>query len=212
MVDPAVAFVYSLSNRPTVVPVPNILWIRHGNCSARGIVADDSKLRSIGRATGPQKMKDGGLIMVAKSWKSWMLGTLLGVGGLTSMNQTAVADPPWGISNNRGGIVHRNGVHYGNGSRVFVPNPNYSYSYNYSYRYGQNPAWGYHHPHPCQPIYGVPYHGVPQYGSYYGSYYSRPTPSVGIVIGGWPSGPSFGGGGFPAGPSFGGGSTFRIGR
>ena len=167
------------------------------------MVADDSKLRSIGRATGPQMLKDGGSIMLAKNWKSWMLGTLLGVGGFTSMGQTAVADPPWGISNNRGVIVTRNGVHYGNGGRVFVPSPNYGYRYSYSSRYGHNPAWGYHPPYHCQPIYGIPP---------IGGYYPRPTPGVGIVIGGWPSGPSFGGGGFPAGSSFGGGSSFRIGR
>lgn len=147
-------------------------------------------------------LKDGGLIMVAKNWKSWMLGTLLGVGGWISIGDTSLADPPRGYTNHRG---------------VIVPNQNYQYRYNYSYRYGYNPSLAYHPHYHCQPIYGVPNYGVPihrvpQYGSYYGNYYTQPAPGIGIVIGGWPSGPSFGGGGFPSGPSFGGGTTFRIGR
>ena len=142
--------------------------------------------------------------MLARDRKSWMLGALLVVGCSAWLGETATADPPRGRIQNRGAIVTRNGFVPGNAGRGFVPNNQFRYRYGYGYGYGYNPYWGGVYPsNPWMPYYGAPYY----------RYYPRSGVGIGIGVGGWPRGPSYGGGAFPSGPSFGGGAgSFRGGR
>jgi hypothetical protein len=155
------------------------------------------------RLTG--KLEQGDSNMVTRSWKSWMLGALLGAGFSGWVSESAMADPPRGHVYHRGATINRNGIHHGHANRYVAPNHHYQnqYRYGYGYGYGHHPHWGYQPPYHCLPHPGVPHYGYP----------SRPVPGVGISIGvgSWPSGPSFGGGAFPSGPSFGAGG-FRGGR
>ncbi|MCU0709633.1 MAG: hypothetical protein MUF23_15190 [Pirellula sp.] len=139
-------------------------------------------------------------MLLSKRWKVWLLGTIMAVGSFAAMCETADADGRRGRTvvnrgnvGNRGAIVTRNGFRYGGAYRpIVVPNAYYFYGY--------NPYWGGFYP-------------SYNYFPYYGGVYRRSVPGVGIGVGGWPNGPSFGGvGSFPSGPSFGGGGSFRIGR
>jgi hypothetical protein len=133
-------------------------------------------------------------MLLSISWKGWALGALVGLGGFATMCETAEADGRRGRNvGNRGAIVNRNAFRNGVVFRpIVVPNAYYFYGY--------NPYWGGFYPS---------YNYFPNYGGVY----RRSVPGVGIGVGGWPNGPSFGGvGSFPSGPSFGGGGSFRIGR
>lgn len=151
--------------------------------------------------------------MIAKSWKYWMLGAVLGLGWVAGSSERASADPPWGHP--YGGSPYGGSPYGGNG--IVIRNnashlrtypraePRHSYHDHYHYHHHNYQQTWSHRPHyECYPNL---YPGVPR-----SSYYRPSVPRVGISVGGWPSGPSFGGGGFPYGSPYGGGVNVRIGR
>jgi len=130
-----------------------------------------------------------------KSW-TWVLGVCVSVFGFIALADEASAQQNRG----RGGVNRGRGVPVP-GNRMVGPN--------YVYRWNAMPYYGYYpNYYWVNPYYGgfYPYYG----GSYRGN--GTINRGIGVGVGGWPVGPSYGGGAFPSGPSFGGGGSFRIGR
>ena len=152
--------------------------------------------------------------MIAKFWKLGMLTALLGLGCVVGSSASALADPPRGsayggrsYSYGRSGVVIRNDVHH---LRTYPRSqPRYGYHDHYhQHHYDDHPTWSHRPSYDCYPH---PYQGVPR-SNYYPNYYRPTVPRIGISVGGWPSGPSFGGGGFPYGSPYGRGVNVQVGR